>query len=428
MAKTTCMPQPFEKNVQYYKFGLYGFFKNLRFFDAFLILFFLEKGLSFLEIGFLYSAREIAIIMLEVPSGVVADALGRRRTLISSFMVYIISFIVFSFSNSFGLLMIGMLCYAYADAFRTGVHKAMIFHYLKENNWSEHKVAYYGHTRSWSQFGSAVSSIGAGLIVFYSGNYELIFLISVVPYLLDMILVYSYPKYLDGRLQQFSSLSVRENFRQVIQALVNTLKQKELLLAVNSLSLYSGFYSSIKDYIQPLLKSFALSIPLFAALSDDKRTALWIGFFYFFIYMITAWVSRNSGRFNARFAQALKPMNLTIIIGFMVGIFTGLGFLLGYYVFAIIGFLIILVIENLRKPIGISVIANLTQEKAMSSVLSVSSQAKSIFAAMLAPVIGFLADLLNPGTAMAIVSVFLILIMPVYYLRSRASAIKNERH
>ena len=41
----------FEKNLQYYKFCLYGFFKNLRFFEAFLLLFFLDKGLTFLEIS-----------------------------------------------------------------------------------------------------------------------------------------------------------------------------------------------------------------------------------------------------------------------------------------------------------------------------------------------------------------------------------------
>ena len=39
----------FRKDLQYYKFCLYGFLKNLRFFEAFLILFFLEGGLSFFE-------------------------------------------------------------------------------------------------------------------------------------------------------------------------------------------------------------------------------------------------------------------------------------------------------------------------------------------------------------------------------------------
>lgn len=78
------MPSHFKKDFQYYKFCLYGFFKNLRFFDVFLMLFFLEKGISYVEIGILYSAREIAILTMEIPSGVISDALGRRKTLIGS--------------------------------------------------------------------------------------------------------------------------------------------------------------------------------------------------------------------------------------------------------------------------------------------------------------------------------------------------------
>ncbi|MDO7976343.1 hypothetical protein [Oceanotoga teriensis] len=45
------MKNNFEKDKQYYKFCMYGFFKNLRFFEPFFMLFLKEKGLSFTEIG-----------------------------------------------------------------------------------------------------------------------------------------------------------------------------------------------------------------------------------------------------------------------------------------------------------------------------------------------------------------------------------------
>ena len=73
------------KDRQYFKFSLYGFLKNLRFFDPFILLFFREMGLSFLQIGTLFSIREIATNVLEVPTGIVADAFGRRRAMIFSF-------------------------------------------------------------------------------------------------------------------------------------------------------------------------------------------------------------------------------------------------------------------------------------------------------------------------------------------------------
>ena len=89
------------KDKQYYKFCAYGFLKNLRFFEPFFILYFMSKGISFLEIGILYATKEIAINFFEIPSGIIADALGRRKTLASSFLIYITAFILFYFYSSF---------------------------------------------------------------------------------------------------------------------------------------------------------------------------------------------------------------------------------------------------------------------------------------------------------------------------------------
>ena len=95
--------QNFKKDIQYYKFCLYGFLKNLRLFEPFLILFFVDSGLTFLQIGVLYSIREIARNILEIPAGIIADSIGRKKTMVSSFVFYIISFVIFYFSHSFGI-------------------------------------------------------------------------------------------------------------------------------------------------------------------------------------------------------------------------------------------------------------------------------------------------------------------------------------
>ena len=58
------------------RFSLYGFLKNQRYFEPFIILFFLDKGLSFTQIGFLIAYRELLINLLEIPSGAVADLFG----------------------------------------------------------------------------------------------------------------------------------------------------------------------------------------------------------------------------------------------------------------------------------------------------------------------------------------------------------------
>ena len=83
------------------RFCAYGFLKNLRFFEPFLILFLRQKGLTFLEIGTLVSIRELTMMILEVPTGIVADLVGRRTAMIFSFLSYIVSFVFYYVAGSF---------------------------------------------------------------------------------------------------------------------------------------------------------------------------------------------------------------------------------------------------------------------------------------------------------------------------------------
>ena len=186
------------KDKQLFKFSAYGFLKNLRFFDAFIILFFRQQGISFLQIGTLVSIREISIAILEIPTGIIADSYGRRSSMIFSFLSYIISFLIFFFFPKFSFYIVAMIFFAMGEAFRTGTHKAMILEYLNIKNIKHLKVEYYGFTRSWSQKGSALAALIAGGNVLFSGNYKYIFIGSIVPYILALFLMISYPKELDG--------------------------------------------------------------------------------------------------------------------------------------------------------------------------------------------------------------------------------------
>ncbi len=76
-----------------FRFCLYGFLKNQRYFEPFLILAFRQKDLAFATIGLLIAFREICVVVMEIPTGAVADALGRRRAMIASFVAYVGAFV-----------------------------------------------------------------------------------------------------------------------------------------------------------------------------------------------------------------------------------------------------------------------------------------------------------------------------------------------
>lgn len=405
------------KDIQYYKFCFYGFLKNLKFFEPFFILFLLEKDLSFTQVALLYSVREIIIYITEIPTGIIADALGRKRTMVFSFGFYIISFLLFYSSNNFGFLMIAMIFFAFGDSFRTGTHKAMIFEYLNIKSWQSQKVQYYGGTRSCSQIGSAISSVIAAALVFLTKNYDIVFLVSIIPFFLDILLIISYPKELDGDVVSFKFTELLNVFKKIIKELFLNLKQKEKLKILLNVSSYSGYFKQTKDYLQYIIQTLAVTVPLIVGITQKQQTAVFIGIAFFVIYLLTSSASKNSAKIKSLFPDSNKALNQLLFLGVITGFVGGIFFHYSIYGLSILFFVFMYLIENFRKPIGIAYVAENFSSKSLATTLSVESLTKTIFASLVAIVLGFFADIFGVGIALSIVSIVVFLLGLVIRLR-----------
>ncbi len=404
------MGQTFKKDLQFYKFCSYGFLKNLRFFEPFLMLFFLEKGLSYFEIGVLYSIREITVNIIEIPTGVLADAFGRRRTMVFSFISYIAAFFVFNFSSFFPLFAVAMIFFSFGEAFRTGTHKAMIFEYLKINGWADQKVHYYGNTRAASQMGSAVSAVIAALIVFYTGTMKVVFLYSTIPYFIDLLLMLSYPKELEGPTGKLEISEVSSSVKKVFVSFFRSAKDPVFIRTLANISVPKGFHKAVKDYLQPVIILFALSFPFFTELENDKRISVMIGFFYTIIYLLNSYAAKKSGTISEKFRHLCRPLNFSLYLAFITGIVIGLTYNFELPVIAIAGFLVIYLLENFRRPVGVSYISEIIDDSIMATVLSTDSQISAVTASIIALVIGFLADRIGIGYGIITASALLLLL------------------
>ncbi len=407
----------FRRDIQFYKFCLYGFLKNLRFFEPFLILYLNSQGISFLQIGTLYAIREIVRNVFEIPSGIIADGIGKRKALIFAFVAYLFSFSVFYFSTSYWFFVGAMFFYGFGDAFRSGSHKALIYTYLREKSWLEHKIDYYGHTRAASQIGSAVSAIIAAWIVFSSSNYNKVFLFSMIPYVFDLLLIISYPKYLDGMLKKFTFSHLWKSFIEIIKEIVRNLKNEHARRAIINMSIYDGYFKAIKDFLQPVLKALALSFPVFLYLNDKKRTAVVVGLAYFFIYLISSFSSGHSSVFSKRLSSIHRAINLTFILGMCFGILSGIFYHIHFAWVSIIFYLMIFVNQNLRKPINIAYVSEKFSDEVFATTLSTASQIQTLVSATIVIFIGFLADKLGIGIALSIVSAFLFFLFPLIKIK-----------
>jgi MFS family permease len=375
------------------RFSLYGFLKNQRYFEPFLLLVFLEKGLDFLQIGLLISFRELAINVLEIPSGAIADLWGRRRAMILSFCAYILSFALFAGAQELTWLFAAMALFAVGEAFRTGTHKAMIFAWLKAEGREQERTKVYGYTRSWSKYGSALSVILAAVVVYVSQSYAWVFALSILPYVLGVVNFLGYPAALDGARQERSLHEVAAHLRRTFSASMRHGGLRRLM--AESMG-FQGVYEATKDYLQPALQAAALAAAMHwsvaGQMSEIQRTTLLIGPVYLVLYLISANASRQAHRLAGVAGDEERAARW--LWGADALLFAGLGAAawVGVEPLVILAFVVVDVMLNVWRPIHLGRFDRHGEEEQGATLLSIESQVKRLATVIVAPLLGWAID------------------------------------
>lgn len=407
-----------------WRFSLYGFLKNQQYYEPFFLLVLRAKGLSFFEIGLLYSFREVCINIMAIPAGFFADLYGRRTSLLVCFLAYIVSFLGFAYGHGLAVIFPTMFAFAVGESFRSGTHKAMIFHYLHLIGRENQKTAIYGYTRFWSKTGSALSSLISGALVFLSGGYEQIFAFTIAPYFLNGLNVATYPAVLEGE-ELHSRRNLHELLRTMFRETWACVKSPELrALFIESAALQS-IAKTVRDYVQPLvvavLGGFALG-PL-VHVDKTRRSAFLLGALYFVLNGVAATSARNAHRFDQldrrRFPWlwcAVGSVGILLMVGNVMRTA-----LVGATWIAIAGFVILVLLENVWRPLFLDRLDDVSDSRYGAAVLSVEAQFSSLGVMVMAPLVGKIAD--HSGLTGVGMMVALVACVPalVSYQRKRRS-------
>jgi hypothetical protein len=122
------------------------------------------------------------------------------------------------------------------------------------------------------------------------------------------------------------------------------------------------------------------------------------------IYLFTSYASRSSADFSHRFSSLGRAINLTFLAGAVFLFVAGLATWRNVTWLAILVFLLFYILHNLRRPMNVSFISDQISTRVMASGLSVESQFTTLLAAILAPLLGALADQFGVGVALAILA------------------------
>ena len=138
-----------------------------------------------------------------------------------------------------------------------------------------------------------------------------------------------------------------------------------------------------------------------------------MGGLYCLLYVSAAQITGKAGTLVSRFRSLPKAMNLTYLGGIICLPAIGLSHRFGLMKLSVIFFILYYILANLRRPIALGCVTEKIKNSIMAAGLSGESQMKTLFAAILAPLSGFLADKIGLGLTLSSIGVFAVLLYPL---------------
>ena len=178
------------KDVEYGKRNrillyIYEFISTMILFYIVDTLFYLERGISSSAYMFFVVVMYITKLIFEIPSGILADKYGKKKILLISQIMFIISTIIFIFAYNYTVFIIAIIIASLQKCFSTGIVNSFLYESLKEKE-KFNKVLFIKNTMY------CISYMIAMLLGGYLGEkYGLIidYYVTLIPLILGLIII-----------------------------------------------------------------------------------------------------------------------------------------------------------------------------------------------------------------------------------------------
>lgn len=126
----------YQPKTSFYQHNL-KFFKYLEMANSLMFLIpvwviFELRYLSLAQVAIIEAAISFTQLILELPTGALADLLGRKKTITFGYLMHFVGFLFFSVANDFNSFMFSSLFFGLGEALISGAKEALVFDTLKQ--------------------------------------------------------------------------------------------------------------------------------------------------------------------------------------------------------------------------------------------------------------------------------------------------------
>lgn len=162
-----------------------GFFVGFNLWAPIMAIYFAKVTGSYVLSLSVFSIAMISSAVFEIPTGVFSDLIGRRYTTILSGLFLTLMGVAYAVGLSYGWLVVGAILEGLARALNSGNNDALLYDSLNKSDRKEELEKYMGHIGAAEQGASGVAAILGGILAAIS--FKLAMWLSVIPLLLCFI-------------------------------------------------------------------------------------------------------------------------------------------------------------------------------------------------------------------------------------------------
>lgn len=328
------------------------------------------------QIFMLKSIYSIGIVVMEIPSGYLADVWGRRKTLLMGALLGASGFAMYSFSFGFWAFAAAELVLGIGHSFVSGADTAMLYDTLKASKKESEYIKQESWISSAGNFAEAFAGICGGLLASISFRLPFYFQFAVASMAIPAAFLLKEP--------QLHAKKLAVSFKAILQTVRGTFLHTELRSAL-LVSSFTGTASlTFAWFVQPYFQKAGLPVSLFGIMWTLLNLSVGISSFW-------------SYKIENKLGQ--QKSLILIILGL------SLGYFLASWEISLAGIAILFffyILRGIAHPILKDYINRYTESEVRATILSLRDFVIRINFAIIGPVLGYFTDHFSLGIAMLV--------------------------
>lgn len=227
------------------------------------IVFGLSLGFTIAQVGLLFGASRLSIFIFEIPTGILADSHGRRKSILLCYFLSIFSAVIYFLSSNFYFLLVGSVISGLAISFMSGAFEALLIDSLDLSRNEQLRNKIFVRLGIISTIGFVIGGLTGSFAAYFNLRY--IWLLQALAAATALILGY---KFLEEKFYNKRETSIngkkffKTTFNKIKIPLNLILREKQILsmFFIATIMVLGGAFYSVS---WPIIFKDILSIPIY---------------------------------------------------------------------------------------------------------------------------------------------------------------------